>query len=126
MINQQANTCVFYDGACPICRREISHYKKLLIKNQQKHDIDWIDISKSTVELKKEGIKYEDAMKLIHIRDESGVHQVGIDGIFTLWEKLPYYRGLSWLLQKLPFSHALLSRVYEFVAKHRMKLTGRL
>ena len=126
MINQQTNTCVFYDGACPICSREINHYKKLLRKNHQKNDIDWIDISKSKVELKAEGIKYEDAMKLIHIKDGSGVHQVGIDGIFTLWEQLPYYRGVSKLLQKLSFIHPLLSKAYEFVAKHRMKITGRL
>lgn len=126
MVIQQANTCVFYDGACPLCRREISLYKKLAGREGQESDIDWIDISKSQVELKKEGIKYEDAMKLIHIKDASGVHQVGIDGIFTLWNKLPYYRKVSRLLQKLPMLHPFLAGAYAFLAKYRMKITGRV
>ncbi len=124
MKGQSATTCVFYDGACPLCRREMNHYKKLAAKQDSR--IDWIDISKSQVELKAQGIQYEDAMKLIHIRDQSGVHQVGVEAIFTLWDKLPFYRILSRVLRHSTFLHPLLENAYAFFAKHRMKITGRL
>lgn len=123
MKNQSKTSCVFYDGACPLCRREINHYKKL--SSKQDSQIEWIDISKSRLELEKEGIKYADAMKLIHIKDGSGVHRVGIEAIFTLWDSLPYYRQLSRLLQRATFIHSFLDKAYAFFARHRMKIPGR-
>jgi predicted DCC family thiol-disulfide oxidoreductase YuxK len=99
----------------------MNHYKKLA----GDENIDWIDISKSQVELKEEGIKYQDAMRVIHIKDESGVHQVGIEAIFTLWDKLPYYRQLSRWLKRTRCIHPLFDKAYVFFAKHRMKLPGR-
>jgi predicted DCC family thiol-disulfide oxidoreductase YuxK len=123
MSQQQVTTCVFYDGGCPLCHREIKHYKKLAEKDGA--EIDWVDISTSQVELKAEGIKYKDAMKLIHIKDGSGVHQVGIEGLFTLWDLLPYYRRFSYLLQRATFLHPLLSKSYAFFAKLRLKLPRR-
>lgn len=120
-----AATCVFYDGACPLCRREINLYKKLSLRDGTSDDIDWIDISKSKDELHSEGIIYEDAMRLIHIKDSSGVHQVGLDGVLTLWDKVPYFLHLSRLIRRFPRFHPMLARSYEFLAKHRMKLPGR-
>jgi len=115
MNDQKFNTCVFYDGACSLCSREIKLYKSLLSKESAESGIEWIDISKNKDELKAEGIKYQYAMKLIHIKDSLGVHQVGIDAVFTLWDKIPYYHKLSGFLQKIPV-------LTPFLAKHRMKL----
>ena len=125
MVTQQTSTCVFYDGACPLCRREINHYKKLVAGNSQEFDIAWIDINKSQLELDAEGINYEDAMRIIHIKDASGVHQVGIEAIFSLWDKLPYYQKLSSILKKCTFLHPVLATSYALFAKHRLLLTGR-
>ena len=126
MTNQISTTCVFFDGACPLCSREVKHYQKLVLNNGSENDIDWIDISKSKVELKAECIKYEDAMRLMHIKDGSGVHQVGLDAVLTLWDKLPYYRRLSGFLRSIPSIYPVLANAYAFIAKHRMKLPGRL
>ena len=114
---------VFYDGACPLCQREVKRYQALISK--QKEDIDWVDISKNQDELKAECINYDDAMRLIHIKDGSGVHQVGLEGMLTLWDKIPYYRVVSGLIRKLPLSHSALAKLYEFLAKHRMTFSGR-
>ncbi len=125
--NKQAITCVFYDGACPLCSKEVKLYKKLAAneKNRGEYDdadIEWIDISKSKVELKEEGIKYADAMQLMHVKDASGVHQVGIDAVLTVWDQIPYYRKLSGFLQKVPALYPLLDKAYRLTARHRMKL----
>ncbi len=125
-MTSNSTTCVFYDGACPLCSREVKHYQKLVQNKGFKNDIDWIDISKSKVELKAECIKYEDAMRLMHIKDGSGVHQVGLDAVLTLWDRLPYYSRVSRFLRRIPGIHPVLVNTYEFFAKHRMKLPGRL
>ena len=119
-------TSVFFDGACPLCRREIGIYKKLVDKENSANEINWVDISQSQEELNQEGIIHEDAMRLIHIKDESGIHQVGLEGMLMLWDKVPYYRHISRMIRHLPITHALLARAYEFLAKHRMKLPGRI
>jgi predicted DCC family thiol-disulfide oxidoreductase YuxK len=102
----------------------MNHYKKLAAKEDAK--IDWVDISKSRLELKAEGIKYADAMRVIHIKDDSGVHRVGVEAIFTLWDRLPYYRQLSRVLKRSVFLHPMLDKAYAFFARHRMKIPGRL
>ncbi len=114
---------VFYDGACPLCQREVKRYQKLVAA--QNETIDWIDISNNADALNAEYINYEDAMRLIHIKDGSGVHQVGLEGVLTLWDKIPYYRVVSGAIRKLPIIQPFLSKVYEFLAKHRMALTRR-
>lgn len=118
-------TCVFYDGACPLCSKEVKLYKKLAANDKYDTDIEWVDISKSQTELKAEGIKYADAMQLMHVKDASGVHQVGIDAILTIWDQLPYYRKLSKFLKQIPALHPWLKKAYAFFAKHRMKFQKR-
>ena len=107
----------------------IKAYRKLAEHDQAKGknndaDLEWIDISKSKVELKAEGIKYADAMKLIHIKDASGVHQVGISAVLTIWDQIPYYRKLSKLLRAIPVIHPFLDKLYRLVADWRLKLNG--
>ncbi|TCJ88544.1 thiol-disulfide oxidoreductase DCC family protein [Cocleimonas flava] len=114
---------VFYDGACPLCQREVQRYQMLM--SPQNEEIDWVDISNDADALKEECINYDDAMRLIHIKDGSGVHQVGLEAMLTLWDKIPYYRVVSGLISKLPKTHPLLAKFYEFLAKHRMTFSGR-
>ncbi len=123
LANKKSVTCVFFDGACPLCSKEVKLYKKLAANDPDEVSIEWIDISKSQTELKEEGIKYADAMQLMHVKDASGVHQVGIDAVLTVWDQLPYYRKLSKLLKKAPVIYPLLDKAYCFVAQHRMKLS---
>jgi len=127
--NKQSTTCVFFDGACPLCSKEVKLYKKLAANDKARGkykddaDIEWIDISKNKTELKEEGIKYADAMQLLHVKDASGVHQVGIDAVLTVWDKIPYYRKLSKFLKSIPALHPLLDKAYRFTARHRLKIT---
>ncbi len=124
MTTIQSPMCVFYDGACPLCQREVKRYKKLYVPNGNE-EIDWIDISKSKKELRDECIHYDDAMRLIHIKDGSGIHQVGLEGVLTLWDKIPYYRVASKFIRQLTFLRPLFAKAYEFLAKYRMVFTGR-
>ncbi len=123
MIMSNSTIRVFYDGACPLCRREVKRYQTLISNHNE--TIDWVDISNNQDALNAECINYEDAMRLIHIKDGSGVHQVGLEGMLTLWDRIPYYRIISRLIRKSPIFHPVLAKLYEFLAKHRMAFSGR-
>ena len=51
-------TIMFYDGGCPLCSREIKHYRRLDSAGR----IDWIDISCDASLLQAMGVTLETAM----------------------------------------------------------------
>jgi hypothetical protein len=55
-------TIMFYDGGCPLCSREIKHYRRLDSAGR----IDWIDISRDASLLQAMGITLETAMARLH------------------------------------------------------------
>jgi len=117
--------CVFYDGKCPLCKKEIKRYQALISDESGHQTIDWIDINENQEALKNECINYDDAMRLIHIKDGTGMHQVGLEGMLTLWDKISYYRVVSHLIRKFPALYPFLSKSYELLAKCRMYFAGR-
>jgi predicted DCC family thiol-disulfide oxidoreductase YuxK len=107
---------VFYDGACPLCRREIAHYRRL----RGAERILWIDIARAGAPLATYGLSQEAAMARLHVRDTAGHWQTGAFGFAELWSHLPVYRWLARtlrLLRLLP----LLDRVYASFARWRLR-----
>ena len=98
---------VFYDGGCPLCRREIDHYRKLKAKSA----IQWIDVTDPDARLADFGLEREAAMRRFHVLDAAGHFHVGAHGFVRLWADLPYYRYLSTLVRGLSVV-PLLDRVY--------------
>ena len=82
---------VLFDGGCPLCNREIGHYRNLtsLIP------IQWFDATHDDVRLRQIGVKREDAMAEFHVFDDKGQLHKGADGFVVLWQALPYYRWLA-------------------------------
>lgn len=88
---------VFYDGECPLCRREINHYRRL----DRESRLDWIDITQRSDELARHGLSYEKAMARFHVLDFDGKWQTGAHGFAVLWSHLPYFRWLAWVTRRL-------------------------
>ncbi len=82
---------VFFDGGCPLCSREIAHYRGL----QAIGAIDWLDVSVAGVDLASYGITQEQAMRRFHVMDAEGNMHTGADGFVALWSQLPGYRWVS-------------------------------
>ncbi|MCP4596286.1 thiol-disulfide oxidoreductase DCC family protein [Neptuniibacter sp.] len=82
---------VFYDGSCPLCKKEISHYIKL----DKAENLIWCDISNDVALLDYYGISYDQAMKRLHAVSYEGKIVIGVDAFLMLWLQLPYYRYLS-------------------------------
>ena len=87
---------MFYDGECPLCRREVAHYRRL----DRERRIDWSDITREPERLEKYGISLQAAMQRLHVQDSDGVMHTGAYAFQVLWQQLPYYRRLAWLVEK--------------------------
>ena len=88
---------VLYDGDCPVCSREIAHYRR----RKGAENIKWIDASRDLVNLKSLGIKQQAALDIFHVRDGTGEWRLGVDGFLHIWSSLPAYRWLAWLVKTL-------------------------
>ena len=109
-------TIVFYDGACPICQKEIHHYRKL----KSLKPIDWQDISGHCPMLEQYGIDKEEAMKRFHVIADNGVISQGAEAFLALWRALPGYRHLANIIE---FCHlqGLLEWAYRGFARRRFR-----
>ena len=105
----------FYDGGCPLCRREVQHYRRI----DRARAVQWIDIVAQEDQLEDFGITRDTAMKRFHVLDQQGQMLTGADAFVTLWSVLPYYRWLARLTRSLgliPF----LERMYLPFARWRL------
>lgn len=90
------NAIVIFDGSCPLCSREIAHYRK----RRGAERIDWIDASREHACVEQLGMSVEQVMAVFHARDTAGVWHTGAAGFLYLWSQLPAYR---WLASSLRF-----------------------
>ena len=109
-------TILFYDGGCPLCRREIEHYRQL----DRAGRIDWIDISRDTSRLQAMGITLETAMARLHVLHRDGWLATGAAAFVVVWSELPYYRWLARLVEGLGLL-PLLERLYSRFAHWRFQ-----
>ena len=82
---------LFYDGGCPLCRKEINHY----IKIDRKQRVEWVDITREQALLEAQGLSFSETMRLIHAVDANGERQIGVPAFLVVWDQLPGYRWLA-------------------------------
>ncbi|MBH0196127.1 MAG: DUF393 domain-containing protein [Nitrospira sp.] len=99
---------VFFDGACPICDREIALMRRLDRRGRLKFS-DFI----SPAELG----------RIIHARWGDGTVITGVDVFRAMWEAV----GLGFLarLSRLSLVEPLVVKAYAWFARNRLRLTGR-
>ncbi len=104
---------VLYNGACPICRREIEHYRRLDCSD--KSALDFNDISTSNLAPERLGLTQDEAKRRLHVVDAEGRLLMGIPAFAAIWDRLPRYRLLA-KLTRLPILRHLLPLIYEPIA----------
>lgn len=106
---------VFFDGGCPLCRREIQHYQSL----RARAAIRWIDVTREPESLvNAAGLSRREALAVFHVIDRDGHMHKGVSAFVALWRELPGYRWLARLVS-LPIVHTVADRAYErFAAWH--------
>ena len=111
---------VFYDGGCPLCRREIEflsvrdHQRLIRFRDLQKIDFTDDEISRS----------YGQLMGEIHGRLPDGTWIKGVE----VFRRLYHAIGWTWIVavSRWPLISNLLNWGYGVFARRRLFLTGRL
>jgi predicted DCC family thiol-disulfide oxidoreductase YuxK len=107
---------VFYDGGCPLCQREIAHYRRL----DRQARLEWLDIAAQPQQLQAYGVSWEAAMRRLHVFGTDGRLHTGAYAFAALWKHLPYYRWLARIVS-LPGVLNLLDRAYAQFARRRWR-----
>lgn len=110
---------VFFDGDCPLCRREINWLRK----RDRNRKVRFTDISATEFDPTSTGKSFDELMARIHGRIPSGQLIEGVE----VFRKLYAAVGLGWLVAptRLPGIRQLLDLGYRFFARYRLRLTGR-
>ena len=82
---------VFYDGGCPLCRREIGYYRRL----RGAERIEWLDVSTAEEQCFGPGLCRDAALARFHVRLPDGRLECGARGFAELWAALPGWRRLG-------------------------------
>lgn len=110
---------VFFDGDCPLCKREIA----LLQRWDEQSRIRFSDIAAPEFDATEVGVSHERLMSEIHGRLPDGRLITGVEVFRRLYGAV----GFGWLVTvtRLPGVSQLLDVSYRFFARHRLRLTGR-
>jgi predicted DCC family thiol-disulfide oxidoreductase YuxK len=110
---------VFFDGACPICAREIALMKRL----DRRQQLAFCDFSTQDYDAASSGFATAELAAVIHARWADGSVITGVDVFRAMWEAV----GLRFLarLSRLSLVEPLVLRAYAWFARNRLRLTGR-
>lgn len=109
-------TTVFFDGSCPLCRREISLYQRAIPVSP----IDWVDVSASG-ESTLAGATCDALMQRFHVRTPAGELLSGAAAFVALWLLFPGWRWLG-RFGSLPGMRAVLEILYGGFLRFRPRL----
>ena len=107
---------VFFDGSCPMCSREIKHYRN--IRGSER--IQWIDIAQEEHRLAAFNLTQQTAMARFHVLDGQYRWHTGAWGFIRMWSHLSYYRWLARIVTGLRLTAAI-DRLYGYFSRWRLR-----
>ncbi|MGB5326350.1 MAG: DUF393 domain-containing protein [Pseudomonadales bacterium] len=126
----QNKLAVFFDGACPLCQREIAWYRKQAGAN----NIDWIDVARRSPGTESRlaglGLSREQALQRFHVQRSDGELLSGGKAFIELWFELPRFRlparllafpPLAWITDRLYDLSLLIRPAMQRLARKRGK-----
>ncbi len=110
---------VLYDGACPLCRREIAVYRDLQ-PLQSSSPVCFTDISNASVSLPV-GTSREQLLARFHVQGRDGQMLSGAQAFLALWAALPGWRWLAFA-GRVPGAGWVMERMYRLFLRWRPML----
>ena len=107
---------VLYDGACPLCRREIGIYRNL----RPDTPVCFADVSDASVSLPA-GTTRQQLLVRFHVQRQNGELLSGAPAFLALWAALPGWRWLA-LAGRVPGAAWLMERAYRLFLRGRPML----
>lgn len=113
--DSDSSLSVLYDGACPLCRREIALYRGL----RAGQPLRFVDVSGESA--LPPATTREQLLSRFHVQRPDGTLVSGADAFLTLWAHLP---GWRWVARagRLPGMAWLMERVYRLFLRWRPAL----
>lgn len=110
---------VLYDGACPLCRREIGHARRLA-DGRGGAGLAFIDVAGDGCPLP--GAPDQAALLArFHVRLADGRWLSGAEAFAAMWARLPGWRWLAWLARR-PGMLPVMERAYRGILRLRPAL----
>ena len=97
---------LYHDGSCPLCRREIDHYRR----QRGADGLAFVDVSDCGAVVGPD-LDRRAAMARFHVRMPDGTLRSGAAGFLAVWRQLPRWRWLVGLA-RVPGVLALLEAGY--------------
>ena len=107
---------VYYDSACPVCRREIVHYRRL----RGAETVAWVDAATCAEPALGADLDRGRALARFHVRDADGTLVSGPLAFVALWRRLPALAWLAPLASSRP-ALALLEPAYRMFLRARRR-----
>ena len=104
---QPVGLTVYYDGACPLCRREIDFFRRRSDGNA----VEWVDASLSDSASIAPDLSRANALARFHVRRADGRLESGPRGFAELWAIIPGFRWLG-RFARLPLAQPLFEWAY--------------
>ena len=113
---------VFFDGACPLCRREMAFWRS----RDHRHRLQWVDIAAPGFSAVDYGLDNTQLQRFMHARSADGQVFTGVRAFVHIWEAIPgpMTTPLRWLF-KIPGVVPIAGIFYRLFARNRYRLTGR-
>jgi predicted DCC family thiol-disulfide oxidoreductase YuxK len=107
---------IYYDGLCPLCSREIAHYRAHVAGSP----VAFVDIAAGDFDPNEHGVDLARARQVLHVK-VGGQMRTGVDAVISMWEAIPRYRRLAGLA-RLPGIYLILDVGYRIFARVRPHL----
>ncbi|MDF1793072.1 MAG: DUF393 domain-containing protein, partial [Thalassobaculaceae bacterium] len=119
---------VFYNGACPVCRSEIDHYRRIADRHRLTA-LAWTDITSRAGTLAPWGVDDDAVVRRLHVVGADGRLLAGVDAFIEIWARLPRYGWLARLASVAwikPLAALLYDKVLALALYRWNKANGRV
>jgi len=112
---------VYYDGDCPLCRREIAHYSRI----DRDGAVNFVNVAARPDAGEGVGVSCSMAMKRMYASDETGAVFHSAAAFAQIWRRMPHWhwRALGWLAARPPLRW-IGNWLYKPFADNRMAISA--
>jgi len=116
-------TEMYYNGECPVCNAEMTHYARLCADSQK--SLRFIDSMQRPDALAACGLRTDHLERRVYLRDAKGRIISGLPALIELWSRMPRYQWLA-KLTSLPVLNRISAGIYDHVIAPSLAAWGRV